>query len=297
MAIRHHTSHGRPKRVVILGATGFVARDLIRHLTKGGIETVAVGSAQVNLLEPESAAKLKDLVRPEDSLVIPSALTPEKGKDVRTFMKNLAMIQHVCALFEHNGCAHVVYISSDAVYDDATALVRETTPRAGLGLYGLMHVAREEMLRSTLSKSKTPLCVVRPCAIYGASDTHNSYGPNRFLRTSLKDCKITLFGNGEERRDHVYIRDVSRLLGHCLERRSEGAVNAATGEAISFYDLGQKIISLCPHKVELECLPRASPITHRHFDISLRLREFSEFRCTPLDTGLKETFSELSGSR
>src|SRR5438034_8949404 len=230
MIKHHHVAPTKPKRVVILGATGFVARDLARHLASLGIETLAVGSARVNLLEPESAAKLKDLVGPEDALVITSALTPEKGKDVRTFMKNLSMLQHVCALFEQANCAHVVYLSSDAVYDDAMALVRETTPRTGLGLYGLMHAVREEMLRFAVSKSQTPLCIVRPCAIYGAGDPHNSYGPNRFMRTACKDRKITLFGNGEERRDHIYIRDVSRLLAMCLERLTEGAVNAAPGQ-------------------------------------------------------------------
>jgi len=292
--MKHHSlAPTKPKRVVILGASGFVARALARCLAEGGIETLAIGSSQVDLLESGSATKLQEIIRPDDALVITSALTPEKGKDVRAFMKNLTMVNHLCAFFEKARCAHVVYLSSDAVYDDSTALVRETTPRTGLGLYGLMHVGREEMLQYASNKSKIPLCVVRPCAIYGAGDTHNSYGPNRFVRSAIKDRKITLFGNGEERRDHVYIRDVSRFLALCLEHRTEGAVNLVTGNAISFYDLAQRIVKLCPHKVELEWLPRATPITHRHFDVSLRLKEFPSFQCTPLETGLAETFQEL----
>jgi len=30
------------------------------------------------------------------------------------------------------------------------------------------------------------------------------------------------------------------------------------------------------------------------FDVSLRLKEFPSFQCTPLETGLAETFQELS---
>jgi nucleoside-diphosphate-sugar epimerase len=290
----HNVSPIKPKRVVILGATGFVARNLARELARLDIETLALGSAQLNLLEPESVVTLKGIIGSEDALVITSALTPEKGKDVHTFMKNLSMIHWVCSLFEQASCAHVIYLSSDAVYDDATVVVRETTARTGLGLYGHMHLAREEMLQFALSKSKTPLCIVRPCAIYGAGDTHNSYGPNRFIRSALNDRKITLFGNGEEKRDHVYIRDVSRLVADCLERRTEGAVNAVSGDVVSFHDLAQKIIRLCPHEVEVESLPRATPITHRHFDVSLRLKEFPEFQCTPMDAALQETFKEMS---
>jgi len=292
--IKHHRpSPAHPKRVVILGASGFVARDLARHLAEPGIETITVGSASVDLLSPESVAQLRSVIRAEDSLVITSALTPEKGKDERTFMKNLTMVAHICALFENARCAHVVYLSSDAVYDDSTALVSETTPRTGLGLYGLMHAAREEMLRFASNNAKIPLCVVRPCAIYGAGDTHNSYGPNRFMRTAIRDRKITLFGNGEERRDHIYIKDTSRFLALCLEHQTEGAVNIVTGNAVSFYELAQRIIRLCPHQVQLECLPRATPITHRHFDTSLRLKEFPSFHCTPLEVGLAEAFNGL----
>ena len=292
MLKHHHSVPVSPRRVVILGANGFVARNLSRHLSETAVPHVAVGSAQVDLLHPDSAGKLADIVQSEDALVITSALTPEKGRDVRTFMKNLTMVSHVCAFLDKAKCAHVIYLSSDAVYEESQSLVSEATARTGVGLYGLMHVAREQMLQFAAGKPQIPLCVVRPCAIYGPDDTHNSYGPNRFIRTAIKDRKITLFGNGEEQRDHICCKDVCRFLVACLHHRTEGAVNIVTGKAASFYDLAQMIIRLSPHPVQLECLPRAAPITHRHFDISIRLREFPDFRTTPLETGLAETFKE-----
>lgn len=294
MLKHHHSTPTAPKRVVVLGANGFIARDLARHLAEDGIPHLAIGSARVDLLSPDSVEKLGGLVQPDDALVVTSALTPEKGRDVRTFMKNLTMIQHLCQWLETGKCAQVVYLSSDAVFDEAASLVSEATPRVGVGLYGLMHAAREQMLQSTLAKPQIPLCVVRPCAVYGAGDTHNSYGPNRFLRLALKEKKITLFGNGEEQRDHIYVRDLSRLIALCLAHKTEGAINAATGRAVSFYEVAQEIIHLVPPTVRLDCLPRAAPITHRHFDVSLRVREFPEFRCTPLEIGLAEMGKELA---
>jgi UDP-glucose 4-epimerase len=294
MLKHHHSTPTAPKRVVILGANGFIARDLARHLAESNIPHLSISSAQADLLSPDSVEKLRGLVQPDDALVVTSALTPEKGRDVRTFMKNLTMIQHVAQMFDTAKCAHVIYLSSDAVFDESSSLVSEDTPRVGVGLYGLMHAAREQMLQFALAKPQIPFCVVRPCAVYGAGDTHNSYGPNRFLRLALKDKKITLFGNGEEQRDHIYVRDLSRLIGHCLARKTEGALNAATGRAISFHDVAQQIIRLVPPTVQLECLPRATPITHRHFDVSLRAREFPEFRSTPLEIGLAEMFQEMT---
>ena len=295
MPTHHNPTPAPPKRVVILGANGFVARDLSSHLAEVGVPNVAVGSTQVDLLQADAVEKLRVIVGPDDALVITSALTPEKGKDVRTFMKNLTMANQVCAFFETGKCAHVIYLSSDAVYDESQALVSEATPRTGLGLYGLMHAAREQMLQFAAATAKIPLCIVRPCAIYGAGDTHNSYGPNRFFRTALRDRKISLFGGGEEQRDHIYIRDVSRFIALCLARRTEGAVDIVTGRAVSFSDLSHIIINLCPHSVQIENLARpvGAAITHRQFDISPRLRAFPEFHTTPLADGLAEMAREL----
>jgi len=183
--------------------------------------------------------------------------------------------------------AQVVYVSSDSVYDDAASLVQESTPRSPGGFHGLMHLAREQMLQFVLNKPPVPLCIVRPGLIFGPGDTHNGYGPNRFARTALKDRKITLFGQGEEQRDHIYIDDVARFIGLCLWHKSEGAINIVSGNGISFGDVAKKIIGLCPYPVQLECLPRATPITHRQFDVALRLRHFPQFRVTPLEKGLE----------
>lgn len=281
------------RRVVILGAAGFVAADLGRLLDEKGIPRRSISSKEIDLLQPDGVEKLAAAIRPEDSVVVTAALTPEKGKDVRTFMKNLVMVQHLCNFLETARCRHLIYLSSDAALDEEASLVRESTPRTGCGLYGLMHVAREQMLQFALAKPAVPLLIVRPCAIYGAADTHNSYGPNRFMRSAWRDGKITLFGNGEEQRDHISVKDVSEFLRLALVRGASGAFNLATGSAISFHELAEKIARLAPRPVTIECLPRSSPITHRHFDISLRLKAFSSYQTAPLDRGLEEMAAAL----
>lgn len=293
MLHHHHSTPVHPRRVVILGASGFVSRDLARHLLRQGLEHRAVGSVEIDLIQPASAGQLREAIREDDALVITSGLTPDKGRDIATLMKNLAMAQNIASFLETGRCSHVVYISSDAVYDGGESLLRETSSCRPSDLYSLMHLAREQILAFATAKSKTPLCIVRPCAIYGAGDTHNSYGPNRFFRAALKDRKVSLFGNGEEMRDHIYVEDVSRLVGLCLMHRSAGIVNAVSGTAISFGELARRIAGCCGPDVTLEFLPRNSPVTHRHFDVTERIRAFPSFVPTPLDQGLAETFGQL----
>ena len=156
-----------------------------------------------------------------------SALTPDKGRDSGTLMRNLAMCRAVCEATRAVEIAQLVYASSDAVYSFATTLISEATPPVPIDLYGVMHRARELMLAS---EAKAPVAVLRLTAIYGAGDTHNSYGPNRFLRQALKDGRIALFGNGEETRDHLHVDDAVDLILKVISHGSTGALNLASGK-------------------------------------------------------------------
>src|SRR5438045_3067362 len=117
MLHHHQSSPTKPRRTLILGASGFIARELVRHLGNQQVACRAIGSDEIDLIQPESVVQLQAEIREEDALVITSGLTPEQGKDVPTLMKNVAMGQHLAAAFETASCAHVVYISSDAVYN------------------------------------------------------------------------------------------------------------------------------------------------------------------------------------
>ena len=263
-------------RTVILGGRGFLGSALAKRLP----EALAVGSADVDLIQPTAVEKLRGLVREGDALVFASALTPDKGKDARTTMKNLAMGEHVAAVADK--FSYIVYVSSDAVYADDENPVRETSCASPTTLYGLMHLMRERMLLV----GKTPVMIIRPCAMYGTGDTHNSYGPNRFMRTAMKDRVIQLFGQGEEQRDHLHVNDCARLIELCLKERRTGILNAATGKAVSFMEVAQQVAGIVGG-VEVKGQPRTGPITHRHFDITEMIKAFPAFQFTPLAEGLR----------
>ena len=90
MVTHHNSTLQFPPRVVVLGATGFLGRTLLDDVLKpAGVETVSIGSTQINLLEAGSVEALGKVVQEGDALVFASALTPDKGKDARTAMKNV----------------------------------------------------------------------------------------------------------------------------------------------------------------------------------------------------------------
>jgi nucleoside-diphosphate-sugar epimerase len=279
----------KPQRVVLLGGSGFVGNALKSHLEASNIPTLTLSSNTLDLTTPASARQLADILRPEDSLILLAALTPDKGKGIQPFMKNLTMVETVCKSLEFSTCGHLVYFSSDAVYPLETHPVREDSPASPQDLYGIMHRSRELMLQNSV---KTPLCILRPTLIYGADDSHNSYGPNRFRRQARKEAKITFGGEGEETRDHIYIDDVVQLTYHVLCRKSVGVLNLATGKSHSFKQVAIAVASHFDYPIELCPTPRNMPVTHRSFDTTLCMQSFPGFVFTTLEQGTKKAHKE-----
>lgn len=290
MIVHQNLAPKDPERVVLLGARGFIGAAIRRELEARRIPSLALTSADLNLAEAAAADKLAVALKATDAVVMLAALTPDKGRDIGTLMKNLAMMQNTCAAIGKVGCAHLVYFSSDAVYDAGVSRVSEETPASPQDLYGVMHYTREIMARSL---TKIPILVLRPTLVYGLGDTHNSYGPNRFRRTAQKDGKIALFGGGEETRDHIHIDDLAALTVRCLLHRSAGTLNAATGISHSFFEVAQVVARHFKNPVEIVKTLRANPITHRHYDVTHTIKAFPNIRFVSLEEGVARVHREM----
>jgi nucleoside-diphosphate-sugar epimerase len=293
MIIHTNQEPTKPSRVVLLGATGFIGAAIQQQLESAAIPTVALSSADINLLDSSASDHLGEILRPDDSVVLLAALTPDKGRDIATLMKNLVMMQFICEALDKSGCGHLVYFSSDAVYGTEVSTVTEDTPVAAQDLYGTMHYTREIMARSLTS---VPLLVLRPTVVYGRYDTHNSYGPNRFRKSAQADRKITLFGGGEETRDHIYVEDVAALTVRCLLQKSTGTLNVATGISTSFHEVAETIAKQFGGGIEIITTPRANPITHRHYDPTSLIKAFPDFNFISLKNGIARVHEGLGNT-
>jgi nucleoside-diphosphate-sugar epimerase len=292
MLAHEFTEATPPARVVVLGAKGFVARALITSLSRQGIPCRPVGSTEVDLSHVSAVERLRQIIEPRDAVVMTSALTPEHGRDGAAFLKNVKMADHVCTVLCGIDYTQVVYISSDSVYHPQSEIVNERSCCEPSDMYGLSHLVREKMLAEVCSAAARPLAILRPAAIYGASDTHDSYGPNRFLRSALREGKIALFGEGEELRDHVFITDVVKIIELCLLHQSTGVLNAVTGKALSFAEVAREVITAAGSEITIETQPRRVPITHRQFDAAAIGSAFPDFQPILFPMGIRRMMTE-----
>jgi nucleoside-diphosphate-sugar epimerase len=272
----------KPARAVVIGAGGFVGGGVVKALQGDGVPMLGLTRKEVDLLAAGAAESLVARLQPEDSVVFVSALAPVRTPAM--LIQNLQMAAAVVDALAKQPVAHLVYISSDAVYADDANPVTERSSCAPSSLHGMMHAARELVLKTQI---KAPLAILRPSLLYGAADPHNGYGPNRFRRLAAKGEAITLFGDGEEQRDHVFIDDVARLVALVLAHRSTGVLNIATSVSTSFRAIAEMIVAAQGSRSTVNGTPRQNPITHRHFDIADCLKAFPKFRYTALAESLK----------
>jgi UDP-glucose 4-epimerase len=273
-----------PRRVVVVGAGGFVGGAVAARLEADGTAVLRVTRHDVELLQAGAAERLGARLQPDDVLVAAVAMAP--CKNAAMLRDNILIADALIGAAAGKNLSHVVNISSDAVYADATVPLTEQSVMAPDTLHGVMHLARETMLRSEIA---APLAMLRPTLIYGASDPHNGYGPNRFRRLAERGEPIVLFGKGEERRDHVHIDDVAEIAARVVHHRSHGALNVATGVVTSFADIAATVARLAGHPVPIRETPRSGPMPHngyRAFDIDACRTAFPDFAYRPLAEGL-----------
>ena len=271
-------------RVLVIGAGGFVGKAATNKLLARGMQVVGFTRQDVDLLSGTAAEHLGSILRKSDTLVMIAAQAPVKNNAM--LIDNLRMMAAVCTALGAVPVQHVIYVSSDAIYADSDSPLTEASCAQPGSLHGVMHLARETMLADCYKGS---LCILRPTLIYGAADPHNGYGPNRFRRLANRGEAIVLFGEGEERRDHVYVDDVAEIITRCATHRSEGALNIATGSVASFREIAEAIAAIVPDAPAIKGLPRVGPMPHRGyraFDATSTTRAFADFAYTPLERGL-----------
>jgi nucleoside-diphosphate-sugar epimerase len=293
MLTHHHAIARSPERVVVIGAGGFVGAAIVKHLEDADIATEAITRNAVDLLSSDSAERLAARITRLDSVVFVSAVAP--AKTAAQLVINLRMAEAACRAFAEVPPAHLLYISSDAVYADDANPVTESSAVAPSTLHGMMHAARELMF---LSEYRGPFAVLRPTLIYGATDPHSGYGPNRFRRQAANGEVISVFGEGEEKRDHVAVEDVAHLAVRILCHRSSGSLNAVTGVSLPFGEIARLVAGCFAPPAEVRSIARPGPrphLLHRFFDITGCHKAFPDFRFEPIGDGLARVHRESVG--
>lgn len=148
----------------------------------------------------------------------------------------------------HEGVEKVVFASSAAVYGDvADVPVSEEAPTSPLSPYGVNKLSSELLLRYYASVHGVATQPLRFFNVYGPrQDPRNPYTGviSIFFERALRGQDLTIFGDGHQTRDFVYVGDVARtLVEACLRPGGQGEpCNLGTGCETSVNELARHIL-------------------------------------------------------
>jgi len=238
------------RTILITGGAGFIGSTLadlfleagwevavLDDLSTGRRENVPAG-ARFYPVDVRSAAAHEVVLKEKPRVICHQAAQI----DVRRSMAdprldadvNLGGLLNVMqAAVEARSVEHVVFASSGgATYGDTEVIpTPETHPQLPISHYGAAKAASELYLRVYRASYGIPYAALRYANVYGPrQDPHGEAGVVAIFCRRLLDGKpCTVFGDGRQTRDYVFVGDVARANLLAAERRFDGALNVGTG--------------------------------------------------------------------
>jgi UDP-glucose 4-epimerase len=167
---------------------------------------------------------------------------------------------HVLEYARATGVEKVVFASSAAVYGDvATLPVGEDAPTRPVSPYGIDKLASELALDYYASVHGVAGAALRFFNVYGPrQDPSSPYSGviSIFADRARAGRTLTIFGDGSQTRDFVYVGDVVRAIVAALDHGGNVVANVASSREISVLELARTIVELCGNQSVIEHSPR-----------------------------------------
>ena len=153
------------------------------------------------------------------------------------------------ALRRFNNTARVVFTGTRGQYGPAVHLpVREDAPTNPKGIYEVSNLTAENILQVYHNIHGIHSVLLRLTNIYGprAQMKHSHYGvANWFVRIALDNGTIKVFGDGQIKRDMLYVDDcVDAILLCAINDAARGQVlNVGLDQPTTFLELAKELIA------------------------------------------------------
>ncbi len=296
------------RKVVVLGAGGFLGGALASYLAKAGHQTLACSRKRITEIEPSSNLTLAcgdirskeflgsvfrgaDVVFHFATSTYPSL---NYANPKAEYEEALAPLFDLIEVAELTKVKKIVFPSSGGtIYAPQLAPRTEETLANPQSPYAIFKLAAESLLMHAAIQGKFSADIFRIANPYGPGQRRR---PGQgviphWIESMSRKLPVTIFGDGNARRDYVYIDDMCHLVSLSLNRLEQTDIfNLGTGIATSLTELLNLLRSVAETSIGVKYdSSRPVDLSSVSLDSSKLLKLVPEFRFTELADGLAKT--------
>ncbi len=280
----------KEKNIVITGGLGFIGSHIVDELIKDN---------KVIIIDNKSTGKVENLKYPnhENITLIEEDLNE---CDLNKTLNDVDYVFHLAAMASvplsvdnpikcneqnvdttvklldacrNNNVKKIIFSSSAAVYgNNENVPLKETEALNPTSPYAASKASCELYLKTFYDSYGLNYTILRYFNVFGPKQDKNSqYAaviPN-FISALLEGEQPVIYGDGEQTRDFVFVKDIVQANISAAETDYNGIVNVASGEKITINKLYDVVKETLDSDVDAEHLPeRKGDIKHSLADVS-----------------------------
>lgn len=305
-------------RILVTGGAGFIGSHTVDAIIAAGGNQVAViddlSAGKRDQVNPAAAFYHADIRNRDEVRLILEREKPEAmvhlaaQMDVRKSVAdpvfdaevNIAGFLNLMEAGRQHGLRRVVFSSTGgAIYGEQDAFpCDEDHPKRPVSPYGVAKLATEAYLFFYKLQYGIDYAAMRYANVYGPrQDPHGEAGVVAIFCGRLLEGKpCTIFGDGAQTRDYVYVGDVVRANVAAIAMDAAGAINVGTGIETSVNRLYESIAAAAGVNIRPEYAPARPGEQSRSVISPARAgRELGWKPEVSLDDGLRRTFEFFRG--
>jgi len=297
-------------KALVTGGAGFIGSNLARLLLDKGYEVVlydnlssgysqnvkALPDAQFVEGDVRDADRLAEAMRGADTVFHLAASvgnTRSIERPLEDSEVNAIGTLQVLEAARSLGVRKVVFSSSAGIFGELKFLpIREDHPVEPDSPYGASKLAAEKLCLAYAKLYDLEAIALRYFNVYGVHQRYDAYGNciPIFAHRMLRGEPVVIFGDGEQTRDFVNVRDVASANFLASEVRGwSGALNISSGTSITInrlIELMGEASGINPTIVHES--PRKGDVRHSRADITAAREQLGFEPVVDFSTGLPE---------
>lgn len=304
------------RRALVTGGAGFIGSHVAELLLERGYRVLVVDDLSSGLIEnvPEGAhfeeINIVDEVRIYDAiyhfcpdcifhLAAQASVTVSVQNPYMDFYPNVAGTFNVLESARSRKARLVFASTGGALYGEEAPLpTDEDFPPDPLSPYGIAKLCCEIYLTRWNRLYGCQNTVLRLANVYGPrQNPHGEAGVVAIFSNALHNgLTPRIYGDGEQTRDYIHVRDVAEAFIAAAERTSPGIYNVGTGVQTSVKQLLEVLQGAAASSARAEYLPPRLGELRRSALDAARMREtFGWEPKVGLEEGLAQTFAHYAG--